>query len=345
MIDYREDNKWTVYVHISPSNKYYVGITSKKPKERWRNGDGYKKNEYFYRAIQKYGWNNFIHEIISEHLTKNEACDMEKLLIKKLNSSDYHHGYNISSGGSSGKSGVPTSQLQKDVTSKRLKELWENEEYRINETEKLRSLHNDEWKKNQSSKIKEKWKDPKAREKYIHSFKLSYKKRKDEGLVREPLYGSDNYNSKKIVCLNTDELFGSIIEAEMKYHTYKGGISEVCNKRRKSVGIDNNGLKIVWVFYDEYIKLSKNEIQKMIDDVNKPIYKIEKFVVNIEDNKIYSSQSVASQYYFINSPCNIGGACRKGTKSGGFHWKFYTDYLKENNLTDEEARKSLIFIA
>ena len=159
------------------------------------------------------------------------------------------------------------------------------------------------------------------------------------------MYGSDNYNSKKIVCLNTDELFGSIIEAEMKYHTYKGGIGEVCNKRRKSVGIDNNGLKMVWVFYDEYIKLSKNEIQKMIDDANKPIYKIEKFVVNIEDNKIYSSQSVASQYYFINSSCNIGGACRKGTKSGGFHWKFYTDYLKENNLTDEEARKSLIFIA
>ena len=35
MIDYREDNQWTVYVHIVPkelsgykNDKYYVGITS-----------------------------------------------------------------------------------------------------------------------------------------------------------------------------------------------------------------------------------------------------------------------------------------------------------------------------
>lgn len=31
-----EERKWTVYVHRSPSRKYYIGITSKKPNQRWQ---------------------------------------------------------------------------------------------------------------------------------------------------------------------------------------------------------------------------------------------------------------------------------------------------------------------
>lgn len=54
-IDYRENNKWTVYVHISPSNKYYVGITKLKPEIRWgSDGSGYKR-QILWRAVQKYG--------------------------------------------------------------------------------------------------------------------------------------------------------------------------------------------------------------------------------------------------------------------------------------------------
>ena len=106
MIDYRENNKWTVYVHIVPKgiigyewDKYYVGITSITTQKRWGyNGNGYK-NQVFYRAIETYGWNNIIHEIIAEHLTEHEACDMEKKLIKELMSNDRRYGYNICSGG------------------------------------------------------------------------------------------------------------------------------------------------------------------------------------------------------------------------------------------------------
>ena len=44
MIDYRDNNRWTVYIHISPNGKYYVGQTCKKPTSRWENGNGYKKS-------------------------------------------------------------------------------------------------------------------------------------------------------------------------------------------------------------------------------------------------------------------------------------------------------------
>ena len=49
MIDYREDNQWTVYVHIVPkelsgykNDKYYVGIPRVRLKHRWHGGSNYK---------------------------------------------------------------------------------------------------------------------------------------------------------------------------------------------------------------------------------------------------------------------------------------------------------------
>lgn len=104
-IDYRESNNWTVYVHINKDNKKcYVGITGRNPEERWgKNGIEYKnKCHHFWNAIQKYGWDNFDHEIIASNLTKKEAEQMEIILIEKLNSRNKEYGYNISKGGTGG---------------------------------------------------------------------------------------------------------------------------------------------------------------------------------------------------------------------------------------------------
>ena len=72
---------YTVYKHTSPSGKVYIGITSKNVKERWNYGQGYRNNEHFWRAIQKYGWKSIEHTILYENLTKSQACEKEKELI------------------------------------------------------------------------------------------------------------------------------------------------------------------------------------------------------------------------------------------------------------------------
>lgn len=102
-------------MHISPSNKYYIGITSMKPvKKRFANGKGYSRNIYFTRAINKYGWNNFQHIIYKENLSEKEAKELEISLIAKYKSNKREFGYNITSGGD-GTSGVPKTQHQIDM--------------------------------------------------------------------------------------------------------------------------------------------------------------------------------------------------------------------------------------
>ena len=90
---------WIVYKHTSPNNKTYIGVTCKKPEQRWQRGNGYKGNKYFYNAIQKYGWDNFTHEILFTNLEEHQAGLMEMSLIRYYRSTNPDFGYNVLTGG------------------------------------------------------------------------------------------------------------------------------------------------------------------------------------------------------------------------------------------------------
>ena len=95
------NDTYSVYIHLNKiDGKCYVGVTKKiNPNDRWHNGNGYNYNIYFYRAIQKYGWDNFEHIIFAKNLIKQEASNMERLLIEKLHADNEKYGYNLCSGG------------------------------------------------------------------------------------------------------------------------------------------------------------------------------------------------------------------------------------------------------
>ena len=115
------EKQWCVYKHTSPSGKVYIGITSQKPEHRWNNGDGYKGRTYFWNAIQKYGWENFEHEILYTGLSKQEAGEKEKELIELYDSTDKNKGYNLSTGGEYGGAGVKQNQSTIDKRVQKLK--------------------------------------------------------------------------------------------------------------------------------------------------------------------------------------------------------------------------------
>ena len=106
---------YCVYVHINKANgKMYVGQTryGDNPNRRWMNGYGYQEGTYFRNAINKYGWNNFEHEIIASYLTKTEADNFETMLIKTLHTNNQQFGYNLTYGGE-GSSGYKMSKENK----------------------------------------------------------------------------------------------------------------------------------------------------------------------------------------------------------------------------------------
>jgi len=97
-------HNYTVYIHINKTNgKAYVGITGMPVKSRWgKEGHGYVDNEHFYRAIEKYGWNGFIHIVFRSQLSEEEAALMEQHLIASYKADNSSYGYNKSKGGEGG---------------------------------------------------------------------------------------------------------------------------------------------------------------------------------------------------------------------------------------------------
>lgn len=93
-----EEKNYKIYCHKNKiNNKLYIGY-AKNPSARWHSdGSGYKKQEKFYRAIKKHGWNNFEHIILIENLSIEQAKILERYLIKKYNSKN--EGYNATDGG------------------------------------------------------------------------------------------------------------------------------------------------------------------------------------------------------------------------------------------------------
>ena len=93
------EKSYIVYLHINKINrKIYVGITRyvDNPNRRWRNGNGYRRDSIIYKAINKYGWDNFNHIIFCK-TSKRTACLLERSLIKLYKKRKIS--YNIGLGG------------------------------------------------------------------------------------------------------------------------------------------------------------------------------------------------------------------------------------------------------
>ena len=91
---------WTIYAHISPDGKAYVGRTTKTLRERsGLKGQRYRPNQRFWNDIQKFGWNNFKHKILATCESEEDSMRLEIQYIAEYESTDENKGYNRSVGG------------------------------------------------------------------------------------------------------------------------------------------------------------------------------------------------------------------------------------------------------
>lgn len=119
------EKPFTIYRHISPVGKVYVGITSQNAETRWRHCDNYRDSTYFKRAIRKYGWKNFKHDILFTNVEEERAKRLEVELIRHYKSLGIS--YNITNGGD-GTSGYHHIEEYRRLKSQRMKEFFSTAE-------------------------------------------------------------------------------------------------------------------------------------------------------------------------------------------------------------------------
>lgn len=101
----------TVYLLKNTVNgKVYVGQTWQTLNERWKNGAGYKNCVLLQRALDKYGPDNFLYEVVGLASSQENADYLEVYFIEFYHSLDRKYGYNLKTGGSNGKPSEETRQ-------------------------------------------------------------------------------------------------------------------------------------------------------------------------------------------------------------------------------------------
>lgn len=251
------NNKHSVYKHIlskkisdKDNDMIYIGITAHKPEKRWSNGHGYKNNPYFWRAIQKYGWNNFKHEILFEGLTKEEAEQKEIELIAYYRSNCRDYGYNISNGGDClGKHSEETKQKMKDNhkdVSRENHPMYgkhhsDDTKQKISQKAKERceengspfegKVHSEQTKLAMSEIAKERFciseNNPFYGKHHTEKTKNSLSKKAKERLkdkTKHPNYG----NTKKVICLDDNVVYPSVSYVSEKFELSMAALYRVC---------------------------------------------------------------------------------------------------------------------
>lgn len=204
--------KYILYAHINKiSGKKYVGITSQKPDDRWRNGNGYIGSPRFYNAILKYGWKQFDHIILQTGMSYKEACIAEQKTISEEKLTDPQYGYNLDSGGCGGRIMSEESRLKISANhadfSGRNHPLYGK---KLSETTKQK-IHEKAVGRQQSKE-----------QKFQHS---------------KAMMGCNNPRAKPVLCVNTGVTFPTARDAAKWLNQYDGSyIGKCCKGIVKSAG-------------------------------------------------------------------------------------------------------------
>lgn len=215
MIIYKATNK--------ANGKVYIGQSSHSLEWRVRKHkqDSQKEDTYFYRAIRKYGFDNFEWEVIDNTATTHEELnELEKFYIKQYESFDNKNkGYNSTSGG--------------------------DYAYEITEEEKRNRSLRAQGKNNPMYGKPGTWKGKKFSEEHKKHLSEALKGRKTPWLE-----GGNNHSAVPIINMTTGEKFDSIIEAAKAYNVVADaignnlkGISKTCCgciwKYQKDIDLEN----------------------------------------------------------------------------------------------------------
>lgn len=253
---------YCVYAHINKINgKIYIGQTKhgNNPNKRWENGNAYKSSPHFWAAIQKWGWDNFEHEIIANNLTAEEANKFEVLLIAKLDTMNREKGYNNDSGG---KNKIPSEESREKNRQSHLgMKMSEKTRHKMSEAHKGKIVSEETRKK--ISEIHKQLKNPmqgkhhsaeskkkigQANRGRHHTdeakAKMSLAKSNMSEETRKKISaansGINSHNAREVLQFDMNDEFikkwDFIKQASEELNIVRSSISECCSNKRKSAG-------------------------------------------------------------------------------------------------------------
>ncbi|NWK11317.1 NUMOD3 domain-containing DNA-binding protein [Clostridium cadaveris] len=252
-------------------------------------------NEHLLNAISKYGFDCWdVDTQFDIASSEDELNKLEGLYIKSYKTYIRKFGYNNKFGGDSNK-------------------LTGETKLKISRRAKLRVGNlNPFYGKHHSEETKDIIRQEKKGKKFSHEINMK-KGRK----------GSEHASARKIICINTNEVFNYLGDACVKYNLNRGHLCECCQGKRKSCG-NIKGMKLVWKYYDDF----RNPNDSIVDKVQSIITN-NKNVLCITTNKAFISCKQAAQYYGIKSQSGISAACRGKLKYCGklengtkLEWKY-----------------------
>ena len=312
-----EKSKYVLYCHTNKiNNKKYIGITNQKPSRRWgKDGYGYHVQLKFYRAIQKYGWNNFKHEILFENLSSEEAEKLEIEMIAKYDTTNNNFGYNVSIGG--GITLANRRQIKQFSVDGELLNVFESMLYIEKTYGYLTSSICQVCNGNKISAYGYIWR-------YIEDDFDLYS---TELLNQEKPVNQYSINGKYL------HTYDSISEARKETNIVK--ISDVCNKKRDSAG------GYIWRFTNECDGTSDIEVD------TRKIKKKRICQIDADNNivGIYESLSEAEKTTSV-SKRQISKCCNNLKDSHcGFRWEFYfgdeENFCSVNNIDLNQKQEKI----
>lgn len=207
---------YIVYRHTNKSNgMIYIGMTQKTIEKRWNSG--YRNNPHFHRAIKKYGWDGFYHEVVANGLTKEKAEEIEKYYIAKHNSTNPAVGYNIELGGNS--TGKHSEKTKQKISAAQKGRTF-TEEHRSNMSKAHKGLkHTAE----QRAKISNQMLGNKNTLGYRHTEETKQK-------MSESHKGK---HGKPVICLSDGKFFKSVVDAANFYGLTRHKVLNNCTGKTK----------------------------------------------------------------------------------------------------------------
>lgn len=283
--------KYKIYKHTSPSNKVYIGQTCEENvEERWlnngrgylgKNKDGSYRQPYMAKAINKYPWNQWKHEIIDYADTQKEADILEIKYIKEYKSNNSLFGYNLTAGGY-GHLGQPRSQETKDKISKTLKEKYKDPEYRKKISEAHKGIPI-------KDKTKESLRKANTGRKCTEETKQKLHKVHSKGVLQYSISG------KLIATYDTCE------EAALAIGKNRKTIGDCCNGRNKTCG----GFIFLYKNSKETIKDRINKLSPNSKPQNRKVLQYSASGEFIKEYKSLKDASINTNYSYsgISSCC------------------------------------------